>query len=190
MVSLYVKPSVFSKDLLVIAKEDLDRQPRVTADLEALRQRVDLLHLLVRQLPAIKLEVTHDAGCCDRLGDDAGAALETPHEEDLGSGLALGLGDLSQSLVLGQRAVGAAEAGVGGAVDALLLAVVDELGGGVVGVQLDLVDGGDDLAAGVIQELLEVPDAEVGDTDVADLASGRQLLDFLPVDIGLAMISH
>lgn len=94
MVSLYVKTSVDSKDLLVIAKEDLDRQPGVTADLEALRQRVDLLHLLVGQLPAIKLEVAHDAGCCDGLGDDAGAALETPHEQDLLNGLALVVGEL------------------------------------------------------------------------------------------------
>lgn len=69
--------------------------------------------------------------------------------------------------------------------DALGCVVGDQLGGGVVGVQLDLVDGGHDLAARVIQELLQVLNAEVGDTDVADLASGRQLLHFLPVgDMG------
>lgn len=73
--------------------------------------------------------------------------------------------------------------------DALGGVVGDQLGGGVVGVQLNLVDRGHDLAAGVIQELLEVLDAEVGDTDVADLASGRQLLHFLPV-MESAMVPH
>lgn len=66
--------------------------------------------------------------------------------QDLSSGLALALGNLLQDLVVGKRRVGGAEAGVGSAVDALLLAVVDELGGGVVGVELDLVDSGDGLA--------------------------------------------
>lgn len=65
--------------------------------------------------------------------------------------------------------------------DALGGVVGDQLGGGVVGVQLDLVDGGHDLGAGVVEELLEVLDAEVGDTDVAHLAGGRELLHFLPV---------
>lgn len=106
VVSLYVKTSVNSKDLLVIAKEDLDRQPRVTADLEALRQRVDLLHLLVGQLPVVELEVAHNAGCCDGLGDDTGATLETPHEQDLLDGLALVVGELLELLVLVERRVG------------------------------------------------------------------------------------
>ena len=61
--------------------------------------------------------------------------------------------------------------------DALLLAVVDELGGGVVGVELDLVDGGDGLARLVLEEDLQVLDGEVGDTDVLDAARGRQLLE-------------
>jgi hypothetical protein len=71
---------------------------------------------------------------------------------------------------VGKRRVGRAEAGVGSAVDALLLAVVDELGGRVVGVKLDLVDGGDGLAGLVLEENLEVLDGEVGDTDILDAA--------------------
>lgn len=58
--------------------------------------------------------------------------------------------------------------------------VCDQLGRGVVGVQFNLVDSGHDLAGGVTQQLLQVLDAKVGDTDVANLASGRQLLQFLP----------
>lgn len=64
--------------------------------------------------------------------------------------------------------------------NALLLAVVDEFRGGVVGVKLDLVDGGDGLARLVLEEDLEVLDGEVGDTDVLDAARGRQLLELSP----------
>lgn len=64
--------------------------------------------------------------------------------------------------------------------NALLLAVVDELRGGVVGVKLDLVDGGDGLARLVLEEDLEILDGEVGDTDVLDAARGRQLLELSP----------
>lgn len=49
--------------------------------------------------------------------------------------------------------------------------------------QLDLVDGRNDLGAGVVQELLEVLDTEVGDTNVLGLAGGGYLLHFLPVFI-------
>ena len=81
---------------------------------------------------------------------------------------------------MSERRVGGAEAGVGSAVDALLLTVLDELGGGVVGVEFDLVDGGNGLAGVVLEEDLEVLDGEVGDTDVLDAARGRQLLKFSP----------
>jgi hypothetical protein len=100
--------------------------------------------------------------------------------QNLSSGLALALGNLLQGLVVGKRRVGGAEAGVGSAVNALLLAVVDELGGGVVGVEFDLVDGGDGLAGLVLEENLEVLDGEVGDTNVLDAARGRQLLELSP----------
>ena len=53
--------------------------------------------------------------------------------------------------------------------DALLFTVVEEFGGGVVGVQLDLVDGGDGLAGRVCEELFEVLDGEVRDADVCGL---------------------
>ena len=67
--------------------------------------------------------------------------------------------------------------------DALLLAVLDEFGGGVVGVEFYLVDGGDDLKGRVVEEYFEVFDAEVGDADVADFAGGRELLEVLPMGV-------
>ena len=100
--------------------------------------------------------------------------------QDLSGGLALLLSDLAEHWVLGQRAVGGAEAGVGGAVDVLLLAVVDQLRAGVVGVQLDLVDGRHGLAARVVEQLLHVLNAEVRDTNVLDAAARGQLLHLLP----------
>lgn len=76
--------------------------------------------------------------------------------------------------------------------DALLLAVVEELGGGVVGVQLDLVDGRGNLEAGVVEELLEVLDGEVGDADVLDAARGGELLHLSPgveeVPVGVVLL--
>ena len=97
--------------------------------------------------------------------------------------LALLLGQLQESGVLVERRVGGSQARVSGAVDALGGAVGDQLGRGVVGVQLDLVNGGNSLAARVVQELLEVLDAEVGDTNVLNLAGGRELLEFLPAEM-------
>ena len=68
-----------SHRLLVVTKEDLDGQPAVTANLEAVGSGVELLHLVVGQVK-IELEVGLDSRCSDGLGDDAGAALETPDE--------------------------------------------------------------------------------------------------------------
>lgn len=64
--------------------------------------------------------------------------------------------------------------------DTLGSIVRHQLGRGVVGVQLDLVDSGDDLSRGIIEQDLEVLNAEVGNTDVADLPRRRQLLHLLP----------
>ena len=40
----------------------------------------------------------------------------------------------------------------------------------VVGVQFNLVDGGDGFAGGVAEEFFEVSDTEIGDADVADFS--------------------
>jgi hypothetical protein len=114
-------------NLLVVAEEDLDGKPRVTANLETLRQRINELDLLVGQVPAIKLKVGLNARGRDRLGDDAGATLQTPDEQDLLDSLALLLRKLLELVVLVERRVGGTEARVGSGVDALLLEVGDKL---------------------------------------------------------------
>lgn len=64
--------------------------------------------------------------------------------------------------------------------DTLLLIVSHQLRTRVVGVQFDLVDGGNSLAGRITEELFEIFDGEVGYTDVADFARGGELLHFLP----------
>ena len=138
------------------------------------------MHLLAAQLPAVQLKVLLDPLLAHALGDDAPALLDAPGEQHLLRGLALLLRHLQQGGVAVQRAVGAAEAAVARAVDALLRAVLHQLRRRAVGVQLDLVDGGHDLAGGVGEQLLQVADAEVRHPDVAHPARRRQLLQLLP----------
>lgn len=168
------------KRLLIVAEEDLDGEPVVTADLEAVLQVVKLVDLVGSQLIAVKLEVGVNARLADGLGDDTPSLLQTPQKEHLLGSTALLLGQLQQGRVLVQRRVGGTQAGVAGGVDALGGVVSNQLGRRVVGVQLNLVDGGHDLGAGVVQKLLEVLDSKVGNTDVLNLAGGRELLHFLP----------
>lgn len=62
----------------------------------------------------------------------------------------------------------------------------------VVGVQLDLVDGGRDLEARVGEKLLEVLDREVGDTNVLDASRLWELLELGPcvfeVPVGVVLL--
>jgi hypothetical protein len=123
--------------------------------------------------------------------------------------LALVVRELLQLLVLVQRRVGGAEAGVGSRVDALLLAVVEELGTAkckpleldprrgldlrwVVWVQFNLIDGWGDLGARIGEELLEVLDGEVGDTDVLHATGFGELLHLSPgvleIPIGVVLL--
>jgi hypothetical protein len=88
---------------------------------------------------AIKCEVLLDSGFGDTLGDDRPLVLKTPEQQALLHRQVLLLGEVKKGLVLVERWVGGAKAWVAGAVNALLLAVLDELGRGVVGVELDLV---------------------------------------------------
>lgn len=113
---------------------------------------VQLFHLLVSQVPTVEIKVAIDTGLVHGLGDDAPALLHTPHKQHLLGSFTLLLRELQQGWVLVERRVGGSQARVTGAVNALGGVVRNKLGRGVVGVQLDLVDGRDDLAAGVIQE--------------------------------------
>jgi len=65
-------------------------------------------------------------------------------------------------------------------VNVLGLAEVDELWRWVVWVKLDLVDGWDGLARLVAEELLEVLDGKVGNTNVLDAAGSWELLKLSP----------
>lgn len=172
--------------------EHPDRQPGVAADLEPLLDAVQGGDLLVGQAPAIQVPVGNDARLGDALGQDGEALLQAPDEQDLLGRLALGLGDGQQGLVLTERGVGAAEGRVGRGVDVLALQVLDELGRGVAGVQLDLVDGGRDLCGLGGQELLHVGDVEVGHADVLDLAGVQKLLQLAPrvdkVPVGVVLL--
>ena len=102
------------------------------------------------------------------------------------------LSDLLQGLVVGQGRVGGSETRVGGEVDTLGLAELDESGRGAVDVGLTLVDGGDGL--GLLQQSLQVLETEVGDTDGPSLGRG-DLLHLPPgvnkvpvlVDLGLSL---
>lgn len=111
------------------------------------------------------------------LGDDrdvlALSSLHVPDQQDLLGRSVVLLGNLLQSLVVGQRRTGGSEARVGGEVDTLGLAELDEGGRGTVDVGLTLVDGGDGL--GRLQKGLQVLDTEVGDTDGLDLGRGDLL---------------
>ena len=156
--------------------EDELGEPLV-ADLEPVLTSVQLVHLLLRQLETVELQVVLDTRRSDGLGDDrdvlALSSLHVPDQQDLLGRSVVLLGNLLQGLVVGQRRTGGSETRVGGEVDTLGLAEVDEGGRGTVDVGLTLVDGGDGL--GRLQKGLQVLDTEVGDTDGLDLGRGDLL---------------
>ena len=88
------------------------------------------------------------------------------------------LGNSHNGLGSEHGATGAAQGAVGGDVNAGLVAEVDSILLGKRGVVLDLVDGGNN--GGLGQQLLEVLDTVVGDTDGLDLAGANELLHALP----------
>jgi hypothetical protein len=139
--------------LLIIVVEHLLlvvlRQEITVTHLEAALHRINNLDILLSQLKPINLVVGLDAVRGHRLGDDATALGDVPHQHNLLWRAALLLSELEESGVLVQRRGGGAEAGVGGGVDALGGVVGDELGGGVVGVEFDLVNGWHNLVLSV-----------------------------------------
>jgi hypothetical protein len=129
-----------SVNLFIIPKEDLDRQPCITADFEAFWHTIQLFQLLLRQFPPVKLEVRFDTFFVDRLGNNRPPLLKTPCEQYLLRSLPFFFGNSKESLIRVQRRVCAAEAGVAGAVNALRGVVRNKFWGGVVGMEFDLVD--------------------------------------------------
>ncbi|KAG9680308.1 Aldo/keto reductase, partial [Aureobasidium melanogenum] len=151
------------RELLVIAEEDLDGQPGVAADLEAVGTAAELLHLVVGQRPAVKLEVALDSRSGDGLRNDRGAALETPHETGFSTLAWIQVGGRKLAKLTGpeQWTCPCSRQSSSGPRRGQE-EIVDELGGGVVGEDLEVLDG------------------KVGDTDVLDAARGRQLLKLSP----------
>lgn len=90
--------------LLVIVVEDLLvvvlGQESPIADLEAALHRVNNLDILLSQLKAINLVVGLDAARADRLGDDAAALGDVPHQHNLLRRAALLLSELEEGGIL------------------------------------------------------------------------------------------
>src|SRR4051812_18488440 len=93
---------VHQTSLLVIPKEDLDGQPGVAANLETIRDRINLGQLLIRQAE-VQSKVINDTIHGDALGEHTPSLLQTPDKKDLLRSLALGLGNLSNSVISIQR---------------------------------------------------------------------------------------
>lgn len=167
--------------LFIIAKENLHRQPVVTANLESILEVAEFIKLLRAKLPTIKLEVLFDALFVYRLRNDTPPFLQTPDKQNLLRSFSFLLGDLEQCRIFVQRRVCRSEAGVSGTVNSLRGIVCHKFRRRIVGVQLDLVDCWDDLGCGSTEQTLKVLDAEIGHTNVSDLTGGRKLLHFLPV---------
>jgi hypothetical protein len=81
-----------SDNLLIIPKENFNGQPSITADLEAFWHTVQLLQLLLSQIPPIELKVRLNAFLVDRLGNNRPSFLNTPCEQYLLRSLSLCLG--------------------------------------------------------------------------------------------------
>jgi hypothetical protein len=102
------------------------------------------------------------------LGDNGGAALDAPAEDDLRWGRAMPCGDRGDGLVGAQYS--SADGGICGEEDAFGFAEREELVLGEERVKLDLVYGWDDVR--FVQEVGQSFDAEVRDADTARLACG------------------
>jgi len=76
---LSVPAGVIHNSLLVVAEEDLNWEPTVTANLEAVWEAAQSLHVLVLELK-VELEVLLNSGLGDGLWNDRSTALETPDE--------------------------------------------------------------------------------------------------------------
>jgi hypothetical protein len=103
--------------LFIVSKKHLDRQPSITTNLEPIRQSVQFFDLLICQLPTLKLKVRLNTLLVDGLRDHRPAFLKTPCEQHLLWSLAFRFGDCEKGLIRVEGRVGAAEAGVAGAVN-------------------------------------------------------------------------
>jgi hypothetical protein len=146
-------------------------------DTLSLVEVVQSLEVLLRQGDS-RLTVLDDSRVSDGFGDDNSAVTNVVRGENAtGGGLVL-VGKLENQLVLEKRASDGTKGREGSHDDVVLLAELHELELGEQRVQLDLVDSRDNL--GLLEQLLEVGDGEVGDTDRLGLASLEDSLHLLP----------
>lgn len=153
----------------------------------ALSDLVDRLIVRIGELDALEVGL-HTSGIA-ALGQHDVAAAQTPGNQNLGQGVAALGREVVQSLVLADTLASSGdlvlrtERRVGLRHDALGQAVVDQLGVGQEGVDLDLIDMRGDL--GERQELLSALNGPVGHTDCAGLAVLVELLHRAPGRFGV-----
>lgn len=168
----------------LVSKADVDAKWRVDVSCRAILLLDGLEVLDVLFVERDELAVLVNARRCYRLGEDGRVAGEVVGEENRSRSNVVLLCGGDDTLVIEERRACAAERAVGGDMDALLLAEVNDLLLGQKRMVLDLIGGGDD--GGLCEQLLEVLDRVVGDTDGLDLLGVGldQLLEVLPcVDV-------
>lgn len=137
---------------------------------------IQLGDILGRESEVENLAVALDAGWRQRLGKHYIPPRGVPIEKDLGRRLAVLFGDGANDFIL--ELVAAGQRGVGLDEDVVLVAEFNEVLPLAEGVNLNLVDNGDDGA--VLKQVLHVALAEVGDPDRADLTRPLSILEGPP----------
>lgn len=164
----------------LVSKADINAERRVDVSCRTvlLLDGLEVLDILLVQRD--ELAVLVDARRCHGLGEDGRVAGEVVGEKNGGRGDVMLLCDSDDALVLEERRACAAQRTVGGDVNALLLAEIDNFLLGQERVVLDLV--GSRHNGGLGEQLLEILDGVVGNTDGLDLLGMglNQLLKVLP----------
>mmetsp|Transcript_116537 Transcript_116537/g.277039 ORF Transcript_116537/g.277039 Transcript_116537/m.277039 type:complete len:337 (+) Transcript_116537:112-1122(+) len=145
-------------------------------------QGVDGLHFCARQLEVEDARILLHALWAHRLGYNVAAFLHGPSQQNLGPGLAMGLGrrfhrrEGEEALGLGR--VAGAQGGIGLQNDAMLLAELQQLFLNKSRVELHLVDHRLYLAG--LHQLLQMSHRVVGDADGLHLSLLIEVLHSLP----------
>ena len=159
------------QDLVVVLEEQLP-----------LVEGVDLGHVLVGQREVEQVDVLSDVRWCLRARDHDVSLLDMPAQQHLGGGLAVLLGEFLDEGLGHDRVIAASAQRVPRLQRNVMLCQERlELRLREVGVALDLVDCGDNLA--LVEDALRLGDVEVRQADRANLAFLVRLLeDAVPRD--------
>lgn len=164
----------------LISKADIYAERRVDVSCRTVLLLNSLEVLDVLLVKRDELAVLVDARRCHGLGEDGRVAGEVVGEENGGRSDIVFLCHGDDTLVLEKRRPCATEGAVGGDVNALLLAEINNLLLGQERVILDLI--GSRHNGGLCEQLFKVLDGVVGNTDGLDLLGVGldQLLEVLP----------